>query len=395
VKSPPKTFADAFDVNDNNFNLIRMVAATLVLVSHCFPLAGINNWEPFAYYLGGYDTGGGWGVSIFFVISGFLVTRSVLYHTAFDYLLSRVLRIVPALALAMAVTVFIIGPFFTSEPILKYFISPETWRYLLNVNVFELTQRLPGLFAANPFAGAVNGSLWTLPIECGFYVLLPVMAVAGLLLPRAVLGVLILTTIAYIVNAFLFHLDWNNQGGTIFRGAPLYSTARAFLFFVIGSCFWVWRSRIVYSHGLALVMVGVLYLFADQPFRTAAFYVGLPYIVMYTAFTTNIVISKYQDLGDYSYGTYIFAFPIQQSIVAILGVSISPSRLFWFAAPITFVLAFLSWRFVERPALGLRKRLFRSEHLFATPIDDQDILASGGTNLASIRTSSGSAGGQG
>ena len=147
MKSPPKTFADAFDVNDNNFNLIRMVAATLALVSHCFPLAGVYNWEPFSYYLGNYDTGGGWGVLTFFVISGFLVTRSVLHHTTIDYLISRVLRIVPALVLAMAVTVFLIGPSLTSEPRLNYFMSPETWRYLLNVDVFQLTQKRPADFS--------------------------------------------------------------------------------------------------------------------------------------------------------------------------------------------------------------------------------------------------------
>ena len=73
-------------------------------------------------------------------------------------------------------------------------------------------------------------------------------------------------------------------------------------------------------------MVGVLYLFAGQPFRTAAFYVGLPHLVMYVAFAKNSVVSKYQDFGDYSYGAYFFAYPIQQSFVAIAGASISPCQ---------------------------------------------------------------------
>jgi peptidoglycan/LPS O-acetylase OafA/YrhL len=364
VQPTSKTFADVFISNDNNFNLIRMFAAALVLVSHCFPLAGVRGWEPFAYYLGRYDTGGGWGVCIFFVISGFLVTRSVLQHTVIDYLASRFLRIVPALGFASALTVFVIGPIVTSNGWAQYFLSPQTWRYLLNVDVFDLTQSLPGVFAANPWGDAVNGSLWTLPIECGFYLFLPAMAIAGMLSPRPVLVILSLTFVTYLVIVFYFNLDWNTQGGILFRGAPLYSTIRAFLFFIIGSCFWIWRGRIIYSHGLAIVMIGILYLFAGQPLREVAFYVALPYLVMYVALAKNRVLGKYQELGDYSYGTYIFAFPIQQSVVATMGAaSITPFKLFVLAAPITLTLALLSWRFVERPALGLRKRLFRREYL--------------------------------
>ncbi len=353
-----KTLAQMFDVHDNNFNLIRMVAATLVLISHCYPLAGNRGWEPFSYYLGGYDTGGGWGVSIFFVISGFLVTRSVLHHTTFDYLMSRVLRIVPALALAVTVTVFLIGPLVTSDAITEYFTSPQTWRYLLNVNIFELTQSLPRVFTTNPEAYTVNGSLWTLPIECGFYVFLPLMAATGMLSPRAALAVVFAVIAIYLVNTYYFNLEWNNQGGLLFRGAPLYSTVRNFLFFFIGSCFWIWRSRLVYSHGLAIAMVGVLYLFAAQPFRTAAYYVALPYLVMYVALTRNRIFRRYQDLGDYSYGTYIFAYPVQQSVVATMGASIGPMALCAIAAPITFILAFVSWRWVEVQLLDYENGCF-------------------------------------
>jgi peptidoglycan/LPS O-acetylase OafA/YrhL len=108
-------------------------------------------------------------------------------------------------------------------------------------------------------------------------------------------------------------------------------------------------------------MVGVLYLFANQSYRTVALYIGLPYLVMYAAFTKNGFLGRYQKLGDYSYGTYIFAYPVQQSVVATIGSSVSPLALFAFAAPVTFVLALLSWKFVEHPALRLRKHLFRRE----------------------------------
>ncbi len=245
--------------------------------------------------------------------------------------------------------------------------TSQTWLYLLNVNVFDLNQHLPGVFISNPEQSQVNGSLCTLPIECGFYVLLPVMAVTHALKPRAALVVLLAVIMTYVVSVFYFHLEWNNQGGQLFRGAQFYSTIRNFLFFFIGSCFWLWRGKIVYSNGLAIAMLGLLYLFVAQQLRTAAFYIALPYLVMYTAGTRQSFVGRYQKLGDYSYGTYIFAYPVQQGIVATMGAAIGPMLLCVFAAPITFALAFLSWRFVERPALKLRKRLFRPENaeLFA------------------------------
>jgi peptidoglycan/LPS O-acetylase OafA/YrhL len=215
------TFADAFIASDNNFNLIRMIAASIVLFSHCFLLTGIPNREPFLK-LGNYDTGGGWGVSIFFVISGFLVTRSALSHGTFDYLLSRIIRIVPALALVTIVTVFLIGSLETTETTSEYFLSKQTWRYLLNIDVFDLTYNLPGVFMSNPEAGIVNASLWTLPLECGFYIFLPLMVAVGAVKPRASLVALFVLIIVYSVIVFYFHIDSNNEGGVLFfRGASI------------------------------------------------------------------------------------------------------------------------------------------------------------------------------
>src|SRR5262245_53522115 len=94
--SSARTLGEVFDPKNNNFDIIRLFAALLVLISHCYPLTGVAT-DPFAHYFGEYDTGGGWGVAIFFVISGFLVTRSVMERSTWVYLRSRVLRIVPAL----------------------------------------------------------------------------------------------------------------------------------------------------------------------------------------------------------------------------------------------------------------------------------------------------------
>jgi peptidoglycan/LPS O-acetylase OafA/YrhL len=322
VDAGSRSIADVFDDKENNFNLIRMIAALAVLVSHCYPLSGINDFDPLSYF-GDYDTAGGWGVSVFFVISGFLVTRSVMRHSSLDYFSSRVLRIIPALALVTTIEVCVIGPLFTQLSLSQYLSSPATWLHFENVSIFSMHYSLPGLFMNNP-AKATNGSLWTLPVECGFYVLLPIAAVFGLL--RRQFLILATTAIAVVLGFLIstHHLDWVHQGGLLFRQAPLYSTLKNLLFFLSGACFWVFRDKIAYSHGLAAAMVGMLYIFADQPLRLAALYVALPYLVIYAALGKTSVLSWYRRVGDYSYGTYVFAYPVQQSVVTFFGPGIGP-----------------------------------------------------------------------
>ncbi|MCI4679779.1 acyltransferase [Rhodoblastus acidophilus] len=360
-KSDRLTFNDVFTGKDNNFNFIRVVAASFVLLSHCYPLAGMNNFDPFYYYLGGYDTGGGYGVAIFFVISGFLVTKSVLQHDLMSYLLSRLLRIVPGLAFALIFSAFVIGPIVTQKPLSYYLLSHETWRYLEGVNVFAIRQDLPGVFLANPEAKIVNGSLWTLPIEFGFYLILPVIGGLGLLKRWTALGVLLAGIVSYAALVLVFHFSWNAQGGNLFRGAPVFSTARNFIFFFSGASLWLWRDRIIYSRGMAIVMVIMLYIFSVNSYKTAVFYIALPYIVMYLAFSRSDILGMYKRVGDYSYGVYIYAFPVQQFIVAKMD-GVSPLALFVIAAPITLLLAVASWHIVEHPALRLRERIFRREN---------------------------------
>lgn len=349
------SFAEAFDEKNNNFNLIRMIAALAVLVSHCFAMTG-TPWEPFVIYFGGYGTGGALGVAVFFVTSGFLVTRSVCQHTTSDYVISRMLRILPALALVTVFDVFIIGPLFTTLPLSQYFSSPMTTSHLWNVRVFPVELALPGTFANNPLPGGVNGSLWTLPIECGFYVILPLMFALSLLRPRAIIAVLAIAAAVYAFVTLYLGLGWANQGDLVFRGGLLFPVSEFLVYFLSGACIWLNRDRIPYSHGMAAIMLLLLSMFADQRFKSAALFVALPYLVIYCAVTTNRFLSRYQNLGDFSYGTYIFAFPVQQSVIALIP-GIGWLLLLALSLPITLLFAVLSWLYVERPALTWRKRL--------------------------------------
>src|SRR5262245_22570122 len=111
---------------DNNFNLVRLIAAALVLVSHSWPLSGTPG-EPLERFAG--FSLGHLGVDIFFVVSGFLVTGSLLDRPLGSFLRARVLRIFPALAVNSFGTAFVIGSLVTALPVGHYLASASTWRY--------------------------------------------------------------------------------------------------------------------------------------------------------------------------------------------------------------------------------------------------------------------------
>ena len=168
---------------DNNLNLIRIVAAAMVLVSHSFVIASGNpHAEPWDAVLG--RSPGGMAVDIFFVISGFLVSGSLVKQASIaPYLMARAVRIYPGLWVALLLTVLVVGWCATSASPAAFFTDPQTWRYLLRNGTMVLGAEavLPGAFETQPFAGVVNGSLWTLRHELRLYLLL---ALAWWLLQR-------------------------------------------------------------------------------------------------------------------------------------------------------------------------------------------------------------------
>lgn len=352
-----KTVEQAYQSKENNFDLLRIIAALLVIASHSFPLAGSRN-EPFTL-LGGFDTGGGWGVSVFFVISGFLVTKSVMERSIFDYFKSRFFRVVPALILVTLFTVFILGPVLTEQPISNFFQNPVTWEYLLTPTVFWMGHTLPGVFEENPVPG-INGSLWTLPIECSFYIILPLLGALGLLSRRVYF--LLPLTIGIILLYGIVNLGWkwDSQGGALLRGVPVYSGFKNGLLFSIGGFFWIYRKSIPLDPGVALGGILLLVIAGFQDGRLFAFMIALPYLTIYFALARPFRFRLYERLGDLSYGAYIFAFPVQQAMVSIFENRIGPLTLMAVSMPTTLMMATISWHLVEKRAIKMRRRLGKS-----------------------------------
>ena len=171
---------------DNVFDVLRLAAAMAVLLSHCYPLTGRD--EPFARVTG--ETLGDIGVSVFFAISGFLVARSWASQPELrPFAAKRALRLLPALVVCVWLLALVLGPITTTLSPGDYLTTPQTWIYPLRSSVLiTFAGRLPGVFEHNPFPDAVDGSLWTLPLEACCYVMVAVLGALALLHRRALLA---------------------------------------------------------------------------------------------------------------------------------------------------------------------------------------------------------------
>jgi len=335
---------------DNNFNLIRIVAAFAVLVTHSFAFSiGTGDAEPFRAILG--MTMGKIAVDVFFITSGFLVTASLFTRqSVIEFVWARVLRILPALVVMLLLTVFVLGAFFTSLPLSSYFLNKETYIYFIKCSTLfgKVAFNLPGVFENNPYKNDVNSSLWTIPYEVRMYAILAVTWVALRItrenrLKRFKLIVVVYAVLSGIYVLIGYILSFN-VGGSI---------RLSFMFFT-GAAFYILKERIVLSRWFFWFIMIVLSLAIGHVRVFVVVYtLSIAYLLFFLAYVPSGNIRKYNLLGDYSYGVYIYACPIQQSVAALIpGVSVL--HMFLISAPITILLGVISWHFLERRVLALK-----------------------------------------
>jgi peptidoglycan/LPS O-acetylase OafA/YrhL len=342
------TLGDLAVGRDNNLNLLRFVAASMVLFSHCYPLTGHIADEPLTVAVAFTDTGT-LGVIIFFAISGFLITQSVTRsRSMLAFIKSRALRLLPALALSTTFCVFIIGPIATELPQGAYWTNSQTWRYFFHTIVLDPQVALPGVFRHNPYAApAVNGSLWTIPLEVWCYAVLGVAALMGIVKRRWAFNLAIVAGVICFVQ-FEALVRPHIPSGDAFTAPYLIA-----VFFFGAWCF-LHRALVPVSLWIAATIAIIAILALNSPLAAYAFYGGVAYLALFLAYNPRLRVNSFLRLGDYSYGIYVFAFPVQQFLVGSLKIS-SSIALFALAFPVTLALAMVSWHLVERPALALKR----------------------------------------
>lgn len=336
-----ETLGQAFEGKANNLNLMRLLAALAVIYGHASAISGKGPADIALVYLG-YKFIGGIAVDVFFVISGFLITASALGSHGLRYFAaSRALRIFPGLMVCVGASVFILGPLLTTAA--DYWQSPQTWSYLWrNALTYQTEYFLPGVFQEN-HDKAVNGSLWSLPVEVRLYLLIAVLALLRVLQHRAVFNVVFFSIL--LVGYF------EPTGFT--RVFEHENHRHVAMMFLMGAFFWINRDAVPLNPALLLVLL----IFAASQHKTsgfgAAYVVTLVYLVFYLAFAPWG--QWFNRFGDYSYGVYLYGWLSQQLVAAVIP-NASNAQLSLWPSLLALLLAMVSWHLIEQPALRLRKR---------------------------------------
>lgn len=337
----------------SGFDYLRLALASAVLASHTinvvygYDVTSRVIWHsplrPFFAVI----------LPMFFALSGFLVASSLeRSRTLVSFMGLRFLRLVPALGFDTLVAALLIGPLFTALPPAEYFAHPAFRAYFLNI-VGDVHFVLPGVFDGNPTPSSVNGQLWTLPYELYCYAGLGALALLGLARSRRVF----LAAVALLWLFLTFRVVSRNLGGT----AELVTVTPTVLVicFLLGVAIYFFRDRIVLARSWFAVSLAIGLALLLNPFGD---FLAAPFLVYATVYLGLLNPARWRLVasGDYSYGIFLYGFPVQQSLISAL------PWLPWYAhLPlsylITFALAAFSWHAIEAPALKLRPLLYRFE----------------------------------
>ncbi len=307
----------------NNLHVLRLVAASAVVISHAWPLAqGAGTAEPLEALTG--HSLGGWAVVVFFFLSGLLIAQSAARRSAAAFWSARARRILPGLAGALAVTLILAalsGGAVTGGVALDYL--------LRGITLVSLEHTIPKAFAANPMPGLVNGPLWSLFHEVAAYAVC-FAAVRSGLMDRAPLGMIALALALW---------------GAVAMGLPgiparVATFAPLFLAFAVGMTAWRFAAR--WPLTWPLVLLAVLLAPLGWPFAVLA----VAQVSLWLAFRTPAI-----RLGhDLSFGVYVYGWPVAQYIVHLVP-GLNAPELAVLSLLATLPLAFASWSLIERPAL--------------------------------------------
>jgi peptidoglycan/LPS O-acetylase OafA/YrhL len=324
--------------NNNCFDFLRIVFAVNILLAHLGELSQNKN----LYFLSNY-TNAIIGIKGFFVISGFLVAKSYLNTSSLNkYFIKRVKRIVPAYIFVLLLTVLVLA-FFGKYSFLEYFKDINVYKYLGWNLVFLnfMYPCLPGLFENNLIC-AVNGSLWTLKVEEGFYIVLPFIFY---IIKKVKKPFIVLITIYFLSLLYWFLMDDYFNKPLLAKQLPGYLA-----YFVVGIFLYL-NLDFVLKNNKKLLLIAISML-------TISHYMDLNINIFYPAvFGTLVIIAAYSlsflnnfgKFGDFTYGIYIYHFPIIQLFRQHnLFERYNPILMASYVIAITFLFAAFSWYYIEK-----------------------------------------------
>ena len=350
----------AFDPRNNSLGFLRFALAALVVVNHAYPLGGFNGGiDPMNTWSRGQETYGGIAVGAFFVISGFLITRSFASASStVNFLWRRFLRIFPGFWVCLLVTAGVFGPlvwhvehgtfsgYLGAAPSAAGYVRHN---FLITMKQYDIGHSLVGTPFGQRGALAFDGSLWTLLYEVKCYIALAVVGTLGLV-RRGRVALLALTAGLWLLE--LAETLTPGRAARVWSGFSDIYLLRLPLLFCLGMVLYLYRDAIPVSNLVAGLSVALIIVSVPFQLYHALGILGFAYLWMWLA--VRLPFRRFADRGDFSYGLYIYAFPVQQfgALMHWQRFGIVPYILG--ALLVSTALAVASWFVVERPALKLK-----------------------------------------
>lgn len=345
---------------NHSVTLVRLVAALMVLSGH---MSYIMGQQP--TFLWGQAIQG-LGVKTFFLLGGVYITKSWLSDPhPLRYGIKRFFRIWPPLALYVILATFVFGPFLTRLSILEYYSNPSLLVYLNNLRLY-IIYALPGIFETNPYPNAVNGSLWTLPVEVFMYIVIPFICVflkkvknklfcliLSVALCGAACGIQIIFSFIPGARLVIYATDWVSAMAVI----PFYFIGMAYALFETDL-----KKFLNLPIATCLIIAFSCFNFQGATY-TALFYVVFTYLVLSLSFGIHLAFrgNWIQNL-EISYGIYLWGFFIQQAFeyTAIkLGIFFPFAAELFFCTILSAGFGWLSMKVVEQPTQKLCKKVLK------------------------------------
>ena len=324
----------------NNFDFLRFVFAFTVAISHFIELSEVDFFLPIKKF---FNTR--LAIDGFFIISGFLIAKSIEASTnTKDYILRRIRRIFPAYYFIILISAFFLF-FISSKSAGEYFFNGQFWRYLLaNLsfqNYFEPC--LPGVFQTHEIC-AINGALWTIKIEEAFYLCLPIFY---WLFKKKYISFNMLIATTYIISIVYFNYFLAQNNYRIAKQLP-----GAFSFFAVGILFYRNFNFLFKWKHLIIIPSLLLFTFEQYVLETQVFKpIAYGFMVFYLAYNFRF-LNNFGKYGDFTYGIYIYHYPLIQVFVYFGLFDIYPPLLMFIITIILdLFLAILSWKYIELPFL--------------------------------------------
>jgi len=331
----------------NHFNLIRLILAILVLVTHAPELIdGNRSREPLTRLFHTLSFGD-LAVNGFFLLSGYLIVQSwTLDPSAFDFLKKRILRIVPAFFIATLICAFFIAPFVASD---TYFSDFNFGKFFLGMFTLRNPQ-IPPVFAGT-YIPEINKSMWTIFFEFSCYLMVLAFGLLRIVKrPKIWIGITVTFTFLLLMQK-LGYIAFPNIGGVS-------AVPRLFTCYLVGGALYLFKDYIHYTKLNACIAAFILFvaMFSIHWAEIATAYLG-GFLLIYLAYAKNDLIAQFNKFPDVSYGTYLYGWPTQKLLIWYF-----PAIEAWAVCILSIFIAVsagaASWYLIEKPFMKLKSVKF-------------------------------------